>query len=256
MKITAVVLAGGLATRMGEICQKTPKSMLQFGNYPFLQYLVSWFVKMKFDEILILTGWISEEVELVFGNELWRSKGVRIIKGNAFWKTGEVIKFALKHSSNEDIFLCNGDTVVNMNFCKLYKNHIDSCADFTGVLSLRRGVQNEGAVLVENGIVVDFSEGKEPRSPFITKSIIRGSSTGCYFIKRSLLLEIFPSGMLSFEYDILPYLVSIRLLKAVSNGSKFFLDYGVPERYQILKRKSWILKKTYGEPIIGGNKNE
>lgn len=256
MKITAIILAGGLATRMGEICHKTPKSMIVFDGYPFLQYLISRFIGLNFDEILIITGWLSQEVEIVFKNEFWRSKGVRIVEGNAFWKTGEVIKFALKHSSNEDVFLCNGDTVVDMDFCEFYKIHTSSRADFTSVLSLNKGVQNEGAVFARNGIVLEFAEGRKPRAPSLGRISIRGSSTGCYFLKCSVLLDIFPLGLFSFEYDILPYLVSKRLLMAISNGNKFFLDYGVPERYQILKEKSWILRKIYGNPINKGGHDE
>ena len=141
--MTGIILAGGLATRMGEICCKTPKSMLQFAGYPFLQYLISWFIRLEFSEILIITGWLNEEVESVFGNEFWKSKGIRMIRGDAFWKTGEVVRFALMHSSNEDVFLCNGDTVVDMNFHKFYNNHYQHDSIFTSIISMNSGVQNE-----------------------------------------------------------------------------------------------------------------
>jgi hypothetical protein len=46
------------------------------------------------------------------------------------------------------------------------------------------------------------------------------------------------------------------MVGGVNNGFGFFLDYGVPQRYEILRNNPWILKRIYGEPIIGENENE
>jgi NDP-sugar pyrophosphorylase family protein len=256
MRITAVVLAGGLATRMGDICCETPKSMLQFAGYPFLQYLVSWLVKLGFSEVLISTGTLSDKIEPLFATDFWNFKGVKIIKEDNPLGTGGATKFACQNSSSEDVFLCNGDTVVSVNLPRLYEIHKVLDTPITAVLTLSKEVPNQGAVSVENGIVTEFREGEEARELICGENYFRGSSTGCYFLKRSSVLSLFPSGNSSLEREILPNLVSAKMVGGVNNGFGFFLDYGVPQRYEILRNNPWILKRIYGEPIIGENENE
>lgn len=256
MKISVVILAGGLATRMGEICCETPKSMLQFAGYPFLQYLVSWLARLGLNEILISTGKLSDKIESLFATDFWNSKGVRIVRENEPLGTGGATKFACQNCSNEDVFLCNGDTIVSLNLFRLYEIHRVLNVPITSVLTLNKEVPNQGAVSVEKGIVVEFREGEEAREPIDGENYFRGSSTGCYFLKRSSVLSLFPTGISSLERKVLPSLVSSKMVGAVNNGFGFFLDYGIPQRYEILKNNLWILKRIYGEPIVGGDKNE
>jgi D-glycero-alpha-D-manno-heptose 1-phosphate guanylyltransferase len=256
MKITAVILAGGLATRMGAFCYKTPKVMLQFAGYPFVQYLVSWLVRLGLNEILISTGRLSDKIESVFATDFWNSKGVKIIKEDSPLGTGGATRFACQNCSNEDVFLCNGDTVVSLNLFRSYEIHKVLDMSVTTILTLSKEVPNQGAVSVENGVITEFREGEDAREPIDGDSHFRGSSTGCYFLKRSSVLSMFPFGVSSLEREILPNLVMGKMVGAVNNGFGFFLDYGIPARYEILKNNLWILKRIYGEPITGGNKNE
>lgn len=254
--MTAIILAGGLATRMGEICCEVPKSMLEFAGYPFLQYLVSWLVKTGLNEVLISTGRLSEKIESVFVTDFWKSKGVKIVREDNPMGTGGAVRFVAEHSSNENLFLCNGDTAVALDLFHLYEVHKIIGTSFTAILTLSKDVPNQGAVSVENGIITEFCEGGEVKEPIDGNSFFRGSSTGCYFLKCSSVLEMFPSGHCSLEREVLPELVTRRLVGAVNNGISSFFDYGIPERYEILKNNAWILKKIYGEPITGGCKNE
>jgi len=185
MKITAVILAGGLAIRMGEVCQETPKAMLCFMGFPFLQYLVSWLVRLGLNEIIISTGKLSDKIESVFAIDFWNSKGVKIVKEDSPLGTGGATRFACQNCSNEDVFLCNGDTVVSLNFFCLYEIYRVLNMPVTAIITLSKEVPNQGAVSVENGIITEFSEGKEGKEPINGDIRFRGSSTGCYFLKRS-----------------------------------------------------------------------
>jgi NDP-sugar pyrophosphorylase family protein len=255
MNISAVILAGGLATRMGEVCLRTPKSMLQFADYPFLQYLVSWFIGLGLNEVIISTGKLSNQIESVFATNFWSSRGVKIVKEDSPLGTGGATRFACQNCSNEKVFLCNGDTVASLDFFRLYEIHKVLDMPVTAILTLNKEVPNQGAVFVEDGIVTEFCEGEVAKEPIDGGNHFRGSSTGCYFLKRSSVLSIFPSGISSLERDILPALVLSKMVGAVNNGLGFFLDYGIPSRYEILKNNSWILKTIYGELIKGGSKN-
>ena len=52
----AVILAGGLGSRLKEITKKTPKPLIKINNLSFLDYLIFNISRHGFDEILILTG--------------------------------------------------------------------------------------------------------------------------------------------------------------------------------------------------------
>lgn len=75
-------------------------------------------------------------------------------------------------------------------------------------------------------------------------------------MKRSSILRTFPIGCSSLEREILPGLVSRRLVGALNGDVDFFFDFGTPERYHILKNDAWVLNKTYGELITEGSKDE
>ena len=57
-----VVLAGGLATRLGPLAAATPKPLLPCGDRPFLAWLLREFVRFGVTEFLLLTGHLSDTV--------------------------------------------------------------------------------------------------------------------------------------------------------------------------------------------------
>lgn len=252
--ISAVVLAGGFARRMGEVCHKTPKSMLKFNGYPFLVYLVSWLYKVGFGEIIISTGILSDVIEKTFSNIFWSSKGIRILKENSPLGTGGAIKFVGNECSYEDIFLCNGDTVIDIDLPQMFCIHKYINSQITTIVTLNENVPNQGAITVKNGIVVDFKEGELARAPYSQEDTFRGSSTGVYFLKKSLIEGLYPLRFSSMEKEILPYLVKERKVGGISNGKKFFFDYGTMKRFEFLKKNEWLLSSIYGDPILERNR--
>lgn len=256
MNITAIILTGGMATRMDKMCLDIPKSMLNFAGYPFLQYLISWLSRMGLREILISTFCHSEKIVSVFSLDFWKSRGVKIVKEAKPLGTGGAIKFACEHSSNEDVFICNGDTVVELDFFRLHELSLSLHSPITAILTLSKGVPNQGAVVVENGIITEFCEGGDAKDVIEGENYLRGSSTGCYFARRTSVLSLFPAGRSSLEREVLPVLVSKRTIGAICAGRGFFLDYGVPSRHNVLNNNPWILKKIYGVPFHGDDENE
>lgn len=252
MDITAIILAGGLASRMGEICSDIPKCMLKFSGYHFLQYLVSWLIRLGIREVIISTCHLSAKVESVFGVEFWEMRGIKVLREYRPLGTGGAVRFAADYSSNEEVFLCNGDTIVELELIKLYEWHKLLGTNITAILTFSDNVPNQGAVLVENGIITEFREGEEIKKPVIGKNFFRASSTGCYFLKRSAVLDFFPSGYSSLEREIIPMLVEKRVVGGISTRTGLFMDYGTPEMYKSLKTNVRILERIYGTPLMEG----
>ncbi len=115
------------------------------------------------------------------------------------------------------------------------------------LLTLKIGAQNQGTVLVRNGVVIEHVEGNRPQDVYERASELRASSTGCYFMERSFALGGF--GMdTSFERETLPRWVSQGKLAGANFGPGRFEDLGTPERFHALAAKTLI--EVYGHPFV------
>ena len=71
-----VILAGGLATRLGDLALNIPKSMIRFRDKPFLQYQLELLAAAGVRDIVLCTGHLGDQIENYFGDG--RQFGVRI----------------------------------------------------------------------------------------------------------------------------------------------------------------------------------
>lgn len=245
MNVTAIVLAGGFGTRMGDTCKEVPKSMLAFNDKPFLEYLVEWLIGAGIRDVVLSTGFLGEYVESHFGKDVWRKEGVRVVREETPLGTGGAIRFASTYADQETLFLCNADTVVEIDLPTILQAFAMIQKPMISVVTLNEGVPNQGAIKVESGIVTDFREDGSIRPLTRSGENFRASSTGCYFAKKSFIFsEHFRHGS-SLEKEILPHLVENRLVGAVGCGTGIFFEFGVPERYAFLKQNTWILRRVY-----------
>lgn len=247
--LTVVILAGGLATRMVDICKDTPKSMLRFGGYPFLQYLVSWFVRSEVPQIIIVSGHLSEQIENLFCNDYWRQYSVRVIKEPEPLGTGGAFKFATKYCDHPNILLCNGDTILSLNLPIVFDRYSSCAVPITAVLTMKEGVPNQGAITVEGGLVVEFDEGGDLRDLYDKGPDFRASSTGYYLIRHEGISNEFPCGKFSLERELMPKLVKKKLVAGFNNRNEPFFDFGTPEIFNQLQGSRSLLD-IYGLPII------
>ncbi|MDD5499667.1 MAG: sugar phosphate nucleotidyltransferase, partial [Candidatus Nanoarchaeia archaeon] len=115
----AVILAGGLGTRLSGIINNLPKSMAEFNKKPFLHYLISQ-LKNHFNRIIICVGHKHEKIMEYF--EDGKEYGIKIeysIEKEPLGTAG-----ALKNAQNlirEDFILLNGDTYHELDYEKIIK---------------------------------------------------------------------------------------------------------------------------------------
>ncbi|KYK33786.1 MAG: hypothetical protein AYK22_06115 [Thermoplasmatales archaeon SG8-52-3] len=121
-----VILCGGLATRLGKIAKKTPKSMIKIKNKPFLEYQIENIKRYSIKDIILCVGHLSEQIEKYFGNG--DKFGVNIKYSYDTNKPLGPIG-ALKNAESlvDDIFfIMYGDSYLNVDFKKIanyFSNH-------------------------------------------------------------------------------------------------------------------------------------
>jgi N-acetyl-alpha-D-muramate 1-phosphate uridylyltransferase len=119
MSLPVVILAGGLATRLGPITEKTPKSLVDVAGEPFICRQLKYLQSQGIKKVTLCVGYLGEMIEAIvgsgsqFGVEVTYSSDGPILLG-----TGGAIKQALPLLS-EHFFVLYGDSFLPINFSKV-----------------------------------------------------------------------------------------------------------------------------------------
>lgn len=217
------ILVGGLGTRLGALTANTPKPMLTIGDRPFLAWLMREFVRFGVEEFLLLTGYLSEQVEAqvqALASLLPRGARIAISEEPKRAGTGGAVFYA-RDKLADRFLLCNGDSLFDFNVARLLADAATDGPEVVGRITLRRieDASRYGVVELDGDRVTAFRE----RPPPGTAGVI---NAGVYAYDRRLVDEL--TGNCSLERDIMPRLASRGVLRGtVAEG--YFRDIGIPE---------------------------
>lgn len=212
------MLVGGLGTRLKERTRDVPKPLLTVGGRPFLDYIIDDLVRQGFTEVLLLAGFLGEQVKALYHDKIWRNGRLRVVIEPQPMGTGGALRFAEPFLA-EKFLLLNGDTFFDINLRALAIP--ESVPDDGLVMALRPNVEGTrfGRVTLTEGFVKGFHAPEPGRSGPI--------NGGIYCLSRTVVQAI-PPVKTSLEGDIFPGLADRGLIRGMEFGG-FFLDIGVPE---------------------------
>lgn len=219
----AVVLVGGLGTRLGELTARTPKPMLPVGGAPFLDILLRNLGRHGVREAVLLSRHQAGVIREHYETNPVQGLSIVICEEAAPAGTGG----ALREFSDrlDDVFLlANGDSLFDFNYLVLHQDFCAAETDMAIALCEVPDVSRYGQVkLNPQGRVIRYAE----------KTGLPGEagliSGGVYVVSRSIVDRIGP-GMVSLETDVIPGLVADgRVSGQVFAG--YFIDIGLPESY-------------------------
>ncbi len=215
----AVILVGGLGTRLGERTKATPKPMLPIGGRPFLDTLIDEIARYGvFEEILLLAGHKADSIEARYASTVRGRARLKVSLEQAPLGTAG----ALVHAAGllqERFLLLNGDSFFDFNILDLVSRanaglvHMALRADVVG--------DRFGRVVLEGDRVSSFiAPGQGATGPV---------NAGVYVIDRSIIAGIdrLPA---SLEQDLFPVLAA----KGAMGGTAYrgyFIDIGIPEDF-------------------------
>jgi D-glycero-alpha-D-manno-heptose 1-phosphate guanylyltransferase len=218
----AIVLAGGLGTRLKSVVTDLPKSLAPVNGRPFLAYLLDFAKKQGIEKFIFALGYKTEMIE-TFIKEYLPGKNYRISIEAQPLGTGGAIFKACEEVSTKDAIVLNADTFFGVNFSNLSIIHELQQAECTLALKPMRKFDRYGVVELEKQIVTGFSEKK-----YHDYGLING---GVYALDANAFLQKKFPAVFSFEHDYLEkWYKSGRILGMTSDA--YFIDIGIPEDYQ------------------------
>lgn len=218
----AVLLCGGLGTRLGALTVATPKPLLPIGDSPFLDLLLFELGRHGIRYILLLAGFAAEQVRRYAQVTPLKDRfGLTIEVAIELEPagTGGALRQA-RELLDPEFLLMNGDSWFDINLLDLARG-LDSDADASGVIALRRllDAARYGVVTLEGDRIAGFAERPDRPGPGLV-------SGGVYALRRKLVDEL--ADRCSLERDALPRLAAAgRLRGRVFDG--YFVDIGIPE---------------------------
>jgi len=220
----AIILAGGLGTRLSHLLPDLPKCMAPVNNKPFLEYILNYLSNQHIKKVILSVGYRYEPILKYFGNSYKNLSLIYAVELEPLG-TGGAVSFACKYTQNQNVFIINGDTLFPADLSKLKTLHYDNKADISIIVRHLDDTSRFGTVIIDkNNRITGFRE----KQIDIKKGYING---GIYMINKNILHTNNLTNKFSFEKDLLEKLFSHNNFYALISEA-YFIDIGVPEDYR------------------------
>jgi D-glycero-alpha-D-manno-heptose 1-phosphate guanylyltransferase len=218
----AIILAGGLGTRLKDTVPDLPKCIAPVTGRPFLFYVINYLRSQGIEKFVFSLGYKHEIIEEYLNNQFPTLNFQCSIEDEPLG-TGGAIQLACSKTDDENIVVVNGDTLYKGDLHQAYLFHSNNMAECTILLKPMKDFDRYGVVeLTEDNLVKNFREKQAYESGNI--------NGGVYILNKNKFLdEEFPSKF-SFEKDYLEKFYTQRRIYGLVQD-EYFIDIGIPEDY-------------------------
>jgi D-glycero-alpha-D-manno-heptose 1-phosphate guanylyltransferase len=217
----AIVLAGGLGTRLRSVVDDRPKAMAQVAGRPFLAHLLDQLAAFGFDSAVLAVGYRAEQIRAYFGAS-YRRLALRYSVEDTPLGTGGAIVRAMAGVTAPEVFVVNGDTFVDLDYRAMWSAHEADPTAMTVAVHAVPDAGRYGALDLDGQRIRGFLEKGRSGPGWI--------NAGVYLLSRGLLDPQAVPTRFSFESDFLvPRVRELRPLTFRTDG--VFIDIGIPEDY-------------------------
>jgi NDP-sugar pyrophosphorylase family protein len=238
----AVILAGGLGTRLRPVLSGTPKAMAPILGHPFLEHLLRDLSAAGIRTAILCVGYLKEQIRAYFGDGSAVGLAIRYAEEDAPLGTAGALGNARGMIGDTPFLLMNGDTYVSVDYKRLAAYHREKVVSAGAIGTIVVARVSDGSAsgrihLEEDGRIRSFREKEHSgASPCL-------ANAGVYIFESDIfrfIPEIVPA---SLEHGSIPAALDAgRALYGFPTEGDF-IDIGTPEGYQkmsdlLAKRKS------------------
>jgi D-glycero-alpha-D-manno-heptose 1-phosphate guanylyltransferase len=219
----AIILAGGLGTRLRSAVPDLPKCMAPVNGRPFLAYIIEYYRQQGIEKFIFSLGYKHEAISAWLKKD-YPSLAIEYTIEKEPLGTGGAIQLAVEKTQKKDVLILNGDTFFKVNLEELAVFHKRSASACTLSLKPMKNFERYGVVETEgDGRIKSFKEKK-----YYPEGLING---GVYILNTGRFRQQRRPTVFSFEKDYLEVFFSaMPMYGCVQNG--YFIDIGIPEDFE------------------------
>lgn len=215
----AIVLCGGLGTRLGALTRNTPKPLIDVAGRPFLAHVLDKLCIPEIDGFVLATGFHAEQVSDVMGMT-WQGRTVHYSVEKRPLGTGGAVRLAMENFDLDQALVVNGDTLFDCNLHAMVDGFETSPWATRMALRQVEDCTRYGRVqLAEDTRVIGFGEKGYAGTGLINAGI---------YAQRRASLAAYGAEPFSFETDYLAKLDPAWPIQGLVEEG-YFIDMGIPE---------------------------
>lgn len=222
----AIILAGGLGTRLRSAVADVPKSMADINGKPFLAYQLELMYRQGVRHFILATGYKAASIHNFFGTK-FKTADITYARESQPLGTGGAIKFAMQFARSENVIVANGDSLFVVSLAKLLAFHQRKKASVSLSLKPMQQFERFGCVIIdEQDKIMAFEEKK-----YVEEGLI---NAGVYCIQKQAFEAILFPEAFSIERDYFEKYCDRGAFYGLAYDG-YFIDIGIPADYNALQ---------------------
>ncbi|OGV65345.1 MAG: hypothetical protein A2283_05885 [Lentisphaerae bacterium RIFOXYA12_FULL_48_11] len=225
----AIILAGGLGTRLRTVITDRPKVLVPINNRPFLDIILNTLSQCNLvGHVILAIGYMAEKIIEEYQQTQKYPYKISFSVEEKLIGTGGGINKALSLTTTEKVLVFNGDSFVGVNLYELLKFHDDNHAAATMTVVEVDDTSRFGRVIIDkDGRIVSFLEkNSDDAAGYI--------NAGVYVFQKTLFDDVVKDIPISLERDLMPLFLKKGVYGFITKEN--FIDVGTPESYRAASR--------------------
>lgn len=218
----AIILAGGLGTRLQSVVSHVPKPMAMVGDEPFLAVLLRYMQMQGVREVVFALHHRASTIQEYFGAHFAGIDLSYSVEESPLGTGGAIRKALSFMRQDAPVFVLNGDSLVMLQYREMLRQHLSLGAPVT-MASVQMPVTNRySKLIIENERVVDYALLGDERAGAI--------SAGFYVLEPDVFASYDMPEAFSIERDFFAVHAK-QLCPAAFTRVEYFIDIGIPDDY-------------------------
>jgi len=226
----AIILSGGLGTRLKPFTDTIPKPLLPIGEKAVLEIQIERLKNSGFDEVVLATNYKSQYIENFFGDGSRYGVKLTISKEDKPLGTAGPIKL-LEDILDEPFLVMNGDVLSLLDFNKMYQFSLDNTSDLTVGIKKIIMPYAFGNIYFEGDVVTGIEEKPDIvtyalAGIYIMKpNILKKIPSNTYYGIDKLIQSMLATNNVITKYEIADYWLDIGDIESYEKAQKEFVNF-------------------------------
>ncbi|MBD3228466.1 MAG: NTP transferase domain-containing protein [Candidatus Lokiarchaeota archaeon] len=257
-KYTAVVLAGGIGSRLRPLTSLKPKPMIPVVNKPMIHYAIDLLRYNGINDIIVVVKYLGDKIRNYIEARDWNNINIQIPEVNSL-DTADALRKVSDYIEGDNIIVSMADIITNINLKDNIEFFEEKNAFSTISMISTDKPQQFGVILLDNEQKIYLFLEKPGYKELVISSIMeshKGSiylytnliNTGLYIFKRKILDILNSVELMDFGNDVFPYLLERDVYDLYGYIEKYYwMDAGKPTTY---KWTNWDIMRKWAWPIL------